>query len=144
MIKEIQPCDLNVWVELQHELWPTHSIADLIEDCNKILTDKLQKSWLFIDNNSPIGFIDLSIKKKAIGCKSGKIGYVEGWYVKPDYQRKGFGQQLYEVAENWAKNQGCKEMASDTTQDYPYSPRAHEIAGFKVARVATHFNKDIS
>ncbi len=144
MIRQVQSCDLSAWVGLRHELWPMHTIAELIEDCDGILADKLQRSWILIENDSPIGFIDLSIKEKAIGCKSNRIGYVEGWYVKPNYQGRGFGQQLYDIAENWAENQGCREMASDTTQDYPRSPRAHKIAGFEVVRVATHYYKDIS
>lgn len=85
----------------------------------------------------------MSIKDKAIGCKGNKIGYVEGWYVNPDFQQKGIGLELYIIAENWAIAQGCTEMASDTTQDYPKSRRAHEAAGFNVVRKSIHFQKTI-
>lgn len=85
----------------------------------------------------------MSIKDKAICCKGNKIGYVEGWYVNPDFQQKGIGLGLYIIAENWAIAPGCTEMASDTTQDYPNSRRAHEAAGFNVVRKSIHFQKTI-
>jgi aminoglycoside 6'-N-acetyltransferase I len=144
MIREIQSADIDAWIKLRHDLWPTHSTADLTKECSEILGDNLQKSWICFESGEPVGFIDVSIKAAAIGCKSDRIGYVEGWYVKPSHQGRGIGQQLYRTAENWARTQRCQEMASDTTQDYPHSIRAHEAAGFRVARIATHFCKDIS
>jgi len=115
MIKEVQIVDINTLLTLQVELWPMHTVNDLLPDCRKALQDPKQISWIYYKNSNPIGFLDLSIKDKAIGCKSNKIGYVEGWYAKPEYQGYGFGLALYNQAELWAIENGCFEMASDTT-----------------------------
>ncbi|MBL7012977.1 MAG: GNAT family N-acetyltransferase [Candidatus Marinimicrobia bacterium] len=143
MIKEVQIVDINTLLTLQVELWPMHTVDELLPDCRKALQDPKQISWIYYKNSNPIGFLDLSIKDKALGCKSNKIGYVEGWYVKPEYQGNGFGLALYNQAELWAIENGCFEMASDTTQDYPLSIHAHEKVGFSISRRATHFKKDI-
>jgi aminoglycoside 6'-N-acetyltransferase I len=143
MIIEIQENNLKAWVELRHELWPMHTVDELMKESRESLADECQRSWFYMENDVPIGFIDLSLKEKAIGCSSTKIGYIEGWYVKPEFQRKGIGQSLYIAAESFAKSQGCQEMASDTTQDYPNSTDAHRKAGFKIARKAIHFYKEI-
>ncbi len=143
MIDIVRYKDIQILVSLQRELWPMHTIEELLPDCKKALQDTKQESWIYYKDSTPIGFIDLSIKEKAIGCNSNNIGYVEGWYIKPEYQGKGYGIELYKTAELWAKNKGCVEMASDTTQDYPLSIQTHEKVGFSIVRRSTHFRKPI-
>ncbi len=131
------------WAYLRHELWPMHTYQELRDELSDFLHDPLQKAWLYLANGTPIGFIEMSIKQNAIGCTTDRAGYVEAWYIKPEFQRKGIGSALLEIGESWAKSLGCTEMASDTTEDYPVSVAAHLKAGFVVVRRATHFYKKI-
>ncbi|MBI3959376.1 MAG: GNAT family N-acetyltransferase [Chloroflexi bacterium] len=87
------------------------------------------------------GLAEVSIHTEAPGCMTDRIGYMAAWYVDPDARGQGIGQALAEAAERWARERGCREMASDTTPDYPLSPAAH--AGLGYAEVERHFRKEL-
>jgi len=89
------------------------------------------------------GLLEVSIRKEAEGCTTDRIGYLEGWFVDPDLRGKGIGQKLVAAAEAWARAQGCTEMASDTTPDYPLSPAAHAKLGYIEIQRTIHFRKDL-
>src|SRR5437879_5955855 len=60
------------------------------------------------------GFLEAGLRSYADGCEARyPVGYVEGWYVAENWQR-GIGTELLRAAEDWARSQGCIEMASDT------------------------------
>ncbi len=88
------------------------------------------------------GLVEVSIRTSAPGCGTDHIGYLEAWYVDPDVRNHGVGRALVERAEVWARAEGCTEMASDTTPDYPLSPAAHAALGY--AEVERYFRKDLS
>ena len=90
------------------------------------------------------GMVEVSIRTSAFGCTTDRVGYLEAWYVEPDWRRGGIGRALVERAEAWARSQGCTEMASDTTPRYVLSPAAHEALGYRVVKRKTHFRKSLS
>lgn len=77
-----------------------------------------------------IGFVELSIRGYAEGCDTDRIGYLEGWYVAPEWRRRGIGRALVLAAERWAQAQGCREFASDTPLENVASQAAHRALGF--------------
>ena len=78
----------------------------------------------------------------APGCTTDRIGYLEGWYVDPDWRHHGIGRALVQAAEAWAARQGCTEMASDTDPTYPASPPAHAALGY--VEVQRYFRKELN
>jgi aminoglycoside 6'-N-acetyltransferase I len=87
------------------------------------------------------GLVEVSIHSSAPGCHTDRIGYLEAWYVDPDWRGRGVGRELVARAEAWAKAEGCLEMASDTTPFYPLSPAAHAALGYE--EVERYFRKDL-
>jgi aminoglycoside 6'-N-acetyltransferase I len=87
------------------------------------------------------GLVEVAIHRSAPGCATERIGYLEAWYVDLDARGQGVGRALVRRAEAWARGQGCREMASDTTPDYPVSPIAHAALGYQ--EVERHFRKDL-
>jgi len=87
------------------------------------------------------GLVEVSIHATAPGCTTDRIGYLEAWYVDPDWRGQGVGRELVLVAEAWAQSAGCREMASDTTPSYPVSPVAHAALGYQ--EVERFFRKDL-
>ena len=92
-----------------------------------------------------VGFIEVGLRSHADGCDPMRpIGYVEGWFVRPDLTRKGIGRDLMRRAELWCREQGCAEIASDTWLDNTAGQRAHEAAGFEVVDRCVNYRKSLS
>jgi aminoglycoside 6'-N-acetyltransferase I len=58
-------------------------------------------------------------------------------------RRTGIGAQLVRTAEEWARAQGCTEMASDTWLDNTLSQQAHAALGYEEVERLVHFRKSL-
>jgi aminoglycoside 6'-N-acetyltransferase I len=140
-IKLITEKDFDEWLKLRYDLWSYHTSEELVDEMREIFKEIDVKPVFFaVENNTVYGFIELSVHDEAPGCFTTKIGFIEGWYVKPEYRKLGVGKALVEVGERWAKNIGCKEMASDTTERYPISRIAHIALGYEEV-LPLHYRK---
>jgi len=91
-----------------------------------------------------IGFVDVGLRSHADGCDPRRpVGFVEGWYVRNEMRNRGIGKGLVLAAEDWARGQGCGEMASDALFDNQASLAAHEALGFEVVDRCFHFRKSL-
>ena len=57
------------------------------------------------------------------------------------FRRQGIGAALLAAPEEWARAQGCIEMASDTSIDNETPHRAPEALGFEVSGRAVTYRK---
>jgi aminoglycoside 6'-N-acetyltransferase I len=88
------------------------------------------------------GFIEVGLRSHADGCDTRQpVGFLEGWFVLEGYRRQGGATQLLLAAEDWARGQGCIEMASDTWIDSDVSQRVHESLKFEVVDRCVHYRK---
>jgi aminoglycoside 6'-N-acetyltransferase I len=144
-IRPLLPEDQTEWLRLRSALWPRHSHTDLVLEMEKILTDPEQPVFVAERPEGGLcGFLEVSIRNWAEGCTSNRIGYLEGWYVDPDWRNMRIGRKLVEAAEKWAKEKNCFEMASDTDFNYPLSPEAHARLGYLEVKRTIHFRKVLS
>lgn len=72
------------------------------------------------------------------------MGYLETWYVEPEWRRRGIGGRLGGAAETWAIREGCREMASDCVLDNEVSARAHRGLGYHEVHRVIHFAKRLA
>ena len=77
------------------------------------------------------------------GTKSSPVGYLEGIYIQEKYRLKGYARELVKACEEWAKNKGCSEFASDCELTNKESYSFHKKVGFKEANRIICFNKKI-
>ena len=77
-----------------------------------------------------LGFVELSVRNYAEDCETDRMGYCEGWYVKPEHRRVGVGRALMAAGVEWARARGCTEFASDALLDNSLSHAAHKALGF--------------
>lgn len=147
-IRPVEAADAAEWLRLRLALWPDDPEKEAAEmaaflaaaprpvlpECHAVFVCPRPRGGL-------CGLVEVSIHDSAPGCETNRIGYLEAWYVDPDWRGRGIGRALAEQAETWARAEGCREMASDTTPDYPLSPAAHAALGY--AEVVRHFRKEL-
>ncbi|MGO8996316.1 MAG: N-acetyltransferase family protein [Polyangiaceae bacterium] len=146
-IRAALPSDLDAIGQLCAALWPDGPLEEHRDHAVAILsgtppsTLPLAVIVAEIDRDL-VGFIEVGLRSHADGCDARyPVGFIEGWYVKPEHQRRSVGRALMEAAEEWARSQGARELASDTWIDREPSQRAHEALGFEVVDRCVHFRK---
>ncbi|MFP4286999.1 MAG: N-acetyltransferase family protein [Candidatus Izemoplasmataceae bacterium] len=140
-IRKVTNSDFPTWLKLRKTLWPKEEIHALYQEMQEIYS-KIDENPVFLafSDDDIAGFIECSIHLHAPGCKTKKIAYIEGWFVYEHYRFLGIGRALMEEAFTWSRSFGITEVASDTTIDYPLSPKAHEAIGF-IETVPLHYVK---
>jgi aminoglycoside 6'-N-acetyltransferase I len=141
------PSDVEVISRLFRALWPEGPLAEHREDAALILAGAPPSTMplvLFVaeTGSKVIGFIEVGVRSHADGCDTRHpVGFIEGWYVDAEQRGVGVGRALMQAAEDWARSQGCHELASDTWIDHESSQRAHEALGFEVVDRCVNFKK---
>lgn len=136
--------------QLRHALWPESSASDHANELALILAGKppgILPATIFVaeaNDAALLGFLEAGLRPHADGCDpSHPVGYVEGWYVVESQRRRGIGAALLRAAEDWARTQGCTEMASDTQFDNLLSQRTHASLGFQIAERSILYRKPL-
>jgi aminoglycoside 6'-N-acetyltransferase I len=140
LICPVERGDRDSWLRMRDALWPSTDHVDAIDRYfSGEAREPLQVLIAFDDE--AIGFIELSIRAYAEGCETDRVAFVEGWYVDPGARGSGVGAALIRAAEEWARSQGCTEIASDTEVDNVSSAAAHCALGFEETAVVRCFRK---
>lgn len=69
------------------------------------------------------------------------MGFLEGWYVVPDFRHHGVGRALMVAVERWTRQHGCDELASDVLIGNEPSLAAHAACGFEETERVVYFRK---
>jgi aminoglycoside 6'-N-acetyltransferase I len=141
----VRRSQLGDWKLMRAALWPECGDDEHGHEMAEILGDpEFNAAFLaHAPDGLPVGFLEVSIRLTAEGCRPGRIGYIEGWYVEPDWRGKGLGAALVARAEVWALDHGCTEMASDAYADNHGGRAAHQQLGYQEVSLLAHFRKDL-
>jgi aminoglycoside 6'-N-acetyltransferase I len=149
-IRLAQLSDRDQLVRLRQALWPNSSAEEHALELTLILEGKAPVTTpliiLVADASDRIlaGFLEIDLRSHADGCNPCRpVGYIEGWYVAENHRHLGIARKLLAVAEDWARSQGCDEMASDTWIDNEVSQRVHEALGYEVVDRCVHYRKTL-
>ena len=77
------------------------------------------------------------------GCGTSPVGYLEGISVAEAYRRQGVAKRLLGECEQWAREKGCREFASDCELNNTDSLRFHLGLGFCEANRIICFTKKL-
>jgi aminoglycoside 6'-N-acetyltransferase I len=149
-IRRAQLSDCDQLARMCEALWPDASAEEHARELALILEGKpvttLPLIILVADVGDRMlaGFLEVDLRSHADGCNPSRpVGYIEGWYVAESYRTRGIGRKLLAAAEDWARSQGCIEVASDTWIDNEVSQRVHEALGYEVVDRCVHYRKTL-
>ena len=141
-IREATAADIPAWAVLRAKLWPDGSLEEHRGELPGWLADPGTASWVAeAAEGVVVGFAEARLRSHADGCDTSPVGYLEGWYVEPEWRRRGVGSALVAAFEAWARERGCGEVASDTWPDNEISISAHRRLGFLEVDYAVRFRK---
>jgi len=142
-IRRVLQEDKIEWLRMRKGIWP--EAPD--EYLNFDMDDNLVNDDYFVifacDGDKPIGLTEARIKDYGEGCETSPVGYLEGWFVQEEYRGKGVVWVMTQAAENWVREKGCTEVASDTWLDNEPSIRAHLKMGYDEVERLVHFVKQL-
>ena len=147
-VRRAQLSDRDKLAEMYQLLWPESPLEEHTKEIDTILNSGMSgilPAAILIAHDEAgdlTGFLQVGLRSHADGCDTAQpVGFVEGWFVHEPLRNRGIGRQLLHLAEEWARNQGCKEIASDTWIDQVQSQKAHEAVGFEIVDRCIHFRK---
>jgi aminoglycoside 6'-N-acetyltransferase I len=143
LIRHATQNDHVEWLRMRSTLWPDCPLEDHHGEMVDQLADPARYAVFVIERGAGElgGFLEASLRDYADGCRTSPVGYLEGWYVDADLRQHGFGRELVKAAEQWAIEQGCREMGSDCELDNDMSFRAHLALGYGEADRVIQFHK---
>jgi aminoglycoside 6'-N-acetyltransferase I len=147
-IRAVTAADTKEWLRMRHALWPEGSLAQHRQDIDRYFAgERREPAQVLIAltaDSAPAGFAELSIRNIVDGCATDRVAYLEGWYVVPTSRRKGIGRALLHAAEQWAIDQGCTELGSDSEIDNEVSYSAHLRSGFQETGCVRTYRKELA
>lgn len=91
-----------------------------------------------------VGFVEVALRTDYVnGTSSSPVGFIEGIYVIPSARQQGVARALVQMAEAWARTNGCREMASDARIENEASHAMHRALGFVETMRVVYFHKDL-
>lgn len=145
MIRALKREDIPSWRKLRQTLWPQILDSENERETEEMFSRRDRFAvFVYEEQNGLIGFIEVNLRDYAEGCETTPVGYIEGWYVAPEFRLRGVGRQLIAAGEDWARSEGCTEMASDSELANVDSQHAHARLGYEEAERIVCFRKDLN
>ena len=134
MIVKAEEKDISAVTALAATLWPHHSARELEAEFAPLLGMKEAAVFLQLEGSTPVGFAQCQLRHDYVeGTKTSPVGYLEGIYVAPACRHRGFAAALLRACEDWAREMGCTEFASDCELSNSASLAFHLNVGFEEA-----------
>jgi len=141
VVRRITDEDRDEWFRMRKGIWPDAPDEYLHSDMGDILASESDAVFMAFVDTTPAGMIEASLREYGESCETSPVGYIESWFVYPQFRGRGLATVLLGAAEDWARGKGCTEMASDTWLDNEASIRAHLKAGYFEVERLVHFVK---
>jgi len=130
------------WLRMRQGLWPDAPIEYLNFDMDDRLADTNYAVFVASgEDGQLVAFIEAGLRDYGEGCETSPVGYIEAWYVDEHIRGQKLGREMVHAAEQWAREKGCREMASDTWLENEASIAAHLKLGYEEAERLVHFMK---
>ena len=135
--------DVKTVAELACELWPEHTLEEMTAEYRTLMAEKEAAVFLFRTEGRAAGFAQCQLRHDYVeGTESSPVGYLEGIYVRKAERGKRIARKLLRACEDWAREHGCAEFASDCELTNAESQEFHQAVGFEEAnRIVAYVRK---
>lgn len=130
--------------ELVQAVWPEHTLEDLA----RIIADYIgsEDSAVFAEtaDGQYVGVALCCLRHDYVeGCSTSPVSYLEGVSVHEDHRHRGIARRLVAECEQWAREKGCTEFASDCELTNTASLAFHLSVGFQEENRIICFRKEL-
>ena len=143
MIKRVAKEDFELLSHLRNQLWPQDSIAEHIKDFTDLSSTHGHVAFMAFDAKIAIAFAEVSLRFYVNGCHHRPVGFIEGLWCKDGYRNLGIGQRLSAQCEEWARENGAKELATDAYLENEMAHKAYQNWGFEMTETVVYFRKKL-
>ncbi len=144
-IKRCSSVEQPGWLQLRMALWPADREEHLLEMRKLCEQPGTYAQFIaYAASGEPQGLVEVAVRTDYVnGTDSSPVGFLEGLYVDPACRQQGIAALLVRTAEQWAREQGCSEMASDALLDNSASHAMHLALGFEETERVVYFRKTL-
>lgn len=144
LIKKATGKEAAMAAGLALQMWEENTIEGLTREFTDYINADNSIILLAMSEDKPIGFAQCGLRHDYVeGTDSSPVGYLEGIFVVKEYRKKGIAREMLKECEIWAREQGCKEFASDCELINDTSLTFHLKMGFKEANRIICFTKNL-
>ena len=144
MIRKATLKDALTAARLAVRMWDSHTTEELAQEFTELIESPTAAIFLCFDDDTAVGFAQCQLRHDYVeGTETSPVGYLEGIYVAKSHRGHGIARQLLVACENWAKEHGCAEFASDCELHNAQSLAFHLHCGFAEANRIICFAKKI-
>lgn len=136
--------DIPAVAQMAAIMWDSHAEEDLSLTFAEIIGGEDSAVFVAKADNRSVGFAQCQLRHDYVeGTHSNPVGYLEGIFVMPQYRNRGYARQLLTGCEEWAREKGCSEFASDCELNNNISLEFHLKMGFTEANRIICFTKQL-
>ena len=145
MILRADSSNFSDWIDLSLRLFPEHSRDEMVGFYSEILDSEREVGFLYKKDNRYVGYMNLSIRNDYVnGTHSSPVAFIEAIYVLPEYRRQSIARELIAHGEDYARQKGLTQLASDCLLENEPGAEFHIICGFQETERVIYFAKDLA
>ena len=130
--------------ELVGIVWPEHSLKELTEIVGAYIGSDNSAVVFECVDGLPVGVALCALRHDYVeGCETSPVGYLEGVAVREAWRDRGIARALVSECEQWAREKGCTEFASDCELTNTASLNFHLRIGFQEENRIICFKKTL-
>jgi len=136
--------NIQEWTNMALALFPESTFEEEFELNQKVLDSESEIGALYYQDDAYVGYMHLAIRNDYVnGTDTSPVVFVEAIYVSPEYRKQAIASAFINYAENYAKEKGIKQLASDCLIENQVSEIFHKRCGFVEKERVICFVKDI-
>jgi aminoglycoside 6'-N-acetyltransferase I len=144
MIVKATSKDSLALAKMAIKMWSEHSLDELAKEFEDTIDCEESAIFMLMVDNQAVGFAQCQLRHDYVeGTDTSPVGYLEGIFLEQEFRHRGHAKKLLAQCEEWAKNKGCTEFASDCESDNDESLKFHINMGFTEVNRIICFKKQL-